>query len=128
MNMEFWENIFIQEFNVNHLTLEILDLIDDDKLINFIQEKFVEEFSKDELINIFTNEVGKNQELIDILEELGIEIRICSECGKIMQSGYITADFDYYCSDDCLHKHYTDEEWEKLYEEYPDDYYYTEWE
>lgn len=53
--------------------------------------------------------------------------RICKKCGKIVRKGYITPDFDYYCSDECLHQDYTEEEWAKLNEEYPDDYFYTEW-
>ena len=42
--------------------------------------------------------------------------RNCTECGAGMNEGYC---FDggraYYCSDACLHKHFTHDEWEKLY-------------
>lgn len=52
--------------------------------------------------------------------------RVCSECGEPMIEGYIVGDGDtYYCSDECLHKHYTDEEWDEMYENYEG--YYTEW-
>ena len=125
--VEFWKNIFFENFEISIFSLEIMDLVDNDKLVSYIQEKFIEEFSENELIDILANEVGKTEQLVEILDEFNIQVRICSECGEIMKSGYITADFDYYCSDDCLHKHYTDEEWQKLYEENPDDYYYTEW-
>lgn len=54
--------------------------------------------------------------------------RICSECKSKMTSGYITGNFDYYCSDKCLHKHYTEEEWKELHEKYEHDYYWTSWE
>lgn len=42
-------------------------------------------------------------------------MRICNECGKhIKESGYVVENgVEYYCSNDCLHKHYTPSEWEK---------------
>lgn len=44
--------------------------------------------------------------------------RVCSECGEPMIQGYCVDDGEaYYCSDECLHKHFTDEEWEEAYEE-----------
>lgn len=49
----------------------------------------------------------------------------CSECGELILEGYIVCDGEaYYCSDECLHKHYTDEEWREMYES--DDGYYTQ--
>lgn len=67
-------------------------------------------------------------------------MRTCSECGKPMAKGYVVWGGDeYYCSDKCLHKHYSAEEWEEMSaaEEDPfDDYdeeegndenYWTEW-
>lgn len=59
---------------------------------------------------------------------LNTEFRTCSECGKIMVDGYFVdgaCDYEYYCSDECLHKHYTDEEFTDLYEE--DLAYWTQW-
>jgi hypothetical protein len=43
-----------------------------------------------------------------------------------MNSGYYAAG-DYYCSGPCLDAHISPEEWEELYEEGGDDYYYSEW-
>lgn len=37
-------------------------------------------------------------------------MRKCTECGAIMYEGYL-AGGDYYCSEECLHKHFTAEEW-----------------
>ena len=54
--------------------------------------------------------------------------RVSSECQCVMTNGYITSDFYYYCSDECLHKHYTEEEWKELHEKYEDDFYWTSWE
>jgi len=53
--------------------------------------------------------------------------RTCSECGKGMNEGYcIGAGWHYYCSDACLHKHYTPEEWEEMCADDSESY-YTEW-
>lgn len=51
---------------------------------------------------------------------------ICDECGKPMWSGYLIDDNECYCSDECLHKHYSEEEYMALYE--ADAAYWTEWE
>lgn len=54
--------------------------------------------------------------------------RICSECGKEMKDGYvIDGGMEYFCSDECLHKHYTDEEYLEMYDEGNGDSYWTEW-
>lgn len=52
--------------------------------------------------------------------------RECHECGKVMTSGFV-ADCVPYCTEACLHKHFTPEEWADLYEEEPDLYYWTDW-
>lgn len=44
-------------------------------------------------------------------------LRICSECGKAFQEGFmVEGGLEYYCSDECLHKHYTEEEWLEMYD------------
>ena len=66
--------------------------------------------SYNDLINYFTNG------------------RECSECGKEMNEGYcIDNGLEYYCSDECLHKHYTEEEYEEMYDDGNGDSYWTEW-
>ena len=63
------------------------------------------------------------------IEETEQNLRICSECGKTMTEGYcIENGLEYYCSDNCLHKHYTEEEYNKMYDNGNGDSYYTEWE
>lgn len=62
-------------------------------------------------------------------EEEQEDKRICSHCGKPMKEGYcIENGLEYYCSDECLYKHYTEEEYNKLYDDGNGDSYYTEWE
>lgn len=54
------------------------------------------------------------------------EKRVCSECKSVMLDGYcVNGGCEYYCSDECLHKNYTDEEWEAMYEEGGDSYWST---
>lgn len=56
-------------------------------------------------------------------------MRLCNNCGKYMTSGYVIENgFEYYCCDECLYKHYTEEEYLKLYDDGDGDSYYTEWE
>ena len=51
--------------------------------------------------------------------------RVCDECGDAHWDGYYIEDGEYYCSDECLHKHYTQEEYMEMYE--ADEAYWTEW-
>ena len=53
--------------------------------------------------------------------------RRCSECGKLMREGFC-ADMGsaYYCSDNCLHSDFTEDEWAEECET-NDQSYYTEW-
>ena len=43
-------------------------------------------------------------------------LRICDECGKPMIEGYVVDGRDVYFSEECLHKHLTEEEFKYLYE------------
>ena len=54
--------------------------------------------------------------------------RQCSVCGALMSSGYFVEDgfsFKYFCSEECLHKEYTQEEYLDMYED--DTAFWTEW-
>ena len=55
------------------------------------------------------------------------ECRRCSVCGKLFREGYCQdGGSNYYCSKECLHTDFTDEEWEEECEN-NDQSYYTEW-
>jgi len=63
--------------------------------------------------------------IVDVCESI-IEERICDCCGNKMTSGYVICDgFEYFCSDDCLHSTYSEEEYLELCEQ--DNAYWTEW-
>jgi hypothetical protein len=53
--------------------------------------------------------------------------RKCSICGCGMNDGYVLdAGVFYYCSDECLRRHYTEKEWDLMVD--LGESYYTEWE
>ena len=67
---------------------------------------------------------------VDFWERLSEELdcfRICDECGKPMIEGYVVDGCDTYCSDECLHKHLTDDEFNSLYDDGNGDTYWTTW-
>lgn len=106
-----------------------------------IIKKFVpnvgEWFSTDELRQIYSenkSDFAKQESphaVVNLFKEIihewrGNEYRICSECGNIMRDGYcVNAGDRYYCSDECLGKHFTPHEWLQECEE-NDQSYYTE--
>ncbi|MCM3227496.1 hypothetical protein [Terribacillus saccharophilus] len=54
--------------------------------------------------------------------------RICSECDEVMSQGYcIDGGTDYYCTDYCLHKNHTPEEYKEMHCDGEGDSYWTEW-
>lgn len=53
-------------------------------------------------------------------------MRICDECDSIMFEGYYD-DGNYYCSNECLSKHYTEEEWLIAFDDGYSDSYFTDW-
>ena len=56
-----------------------------------------------------------------------VEFYLCTDCGSEMNEGYcIMSGLEYYCSDDCLHKHYTKKQWKEMYTEGGDNY-WTQW-
>ena len=73
--------------------------------------------------------VIRHSKVSELLDELGFEhIRVCSECGKPMTEGFCIEDgAEYYCSEECLHKNLTEEEYESLYDEGRGNSYYTSW-
>lgn len=84
--------------------------------------------------DIFDYDYKIISDCIDELQKLQFKetsknYRTCNECGKEMTEGYcIENGIEYYCSDECLHKNITEEEYLKLYDNGNGDSYWTEWE
>ncbi|MBN2878674.1 MAG: hypothetical protein JXN65_03495 [Clostridia bacterium] len=72
----------------------------------------------------FDADIGFSVEEVD--KEEDDSTRTCTACGAIMTEGYCVGDGEsYYCSDECLHKEMTEEEYMDLYNN--DCAYWTEW-
>lgn len=55
-------------------------------------------------------------------------LRVCDNCGKVMQEGYCIEDgVSHYCCDECLHTEITEEEYIALYDNGNGSSYWTEW-
>ncbi len=54
-------------------------------------------------------------------------MRVCDECGKPMIEGYLIDGAKYYCSDECLHRHMTHEQFLELYADGNGDSFWTTW-
>ena len=66
---------FYENFKVNHLTLELMNLIEEidvsgEVLENFINEKFGEDFMYGEIYDIFKDEMSK-EDLKSLLKNMG---------------------------------------------------------
>lgn len=88
-----------------------------DKFAAFYIDKWDENTSEDVIAESF----------VDFWWDTDRTCRRCSECGRLMREGYcVDSGVAYYCSKDCLHSDFSDEEWIEEYEN-NDQSYYTEW-
>lgn len=91
-----------------------------------------QDFIEHDDTGIFQKDVDALHLAITIIKDYDIEssnyLRECSECGHLMGNGYvIESGLEYYCSDECLHKNISEEEYLKLYDNGNGDTYWTEW-
>ncbi len=85
--------------------------------------------------NLMTEENRTEEEYDAIIETFreyimtnGVKYaRKCTCCSKGMNEGYF-ADYEYFCSDDCLYTEFPPTIWAKVTKENEDNYYWTEWE
>ena len=68
--MDFWKQKFIENFNLEMAAPDIMDLVDEEKLHDYIIEEFNNNFMYGELYDLFKDEMSK-EELKDVLEEMG---------------------------------------------------------
>ena len=67
-------------------------------------------------------------DFVSLDEAIDDAVRVCSECGRLMIEGYcIEGGQYYYCSEDCLHKNFTEEDYLELHDDGNGDSYYTDW-
>ncbi len=96
-----------------------------------VYDFLAEECRKDaDLWTQFGKGVLSHTDNADFWEQLSEQLdcfRICEECGNPMIEGYLVDGCSTYCSDECLHKHYSEEEFNALYNEGDGDTYWTTW-
>ena len=72
--IDFIKEKFVENFNVNRISLELMDLIEENKLKEYIYNQFKDNFMYGELYYIFKNSnLLNNTELKNIMEEIGHE-------------------------------------------------------
>lgn len=70
--MEFIKQKFIEQFNMERVARDLMNMIDEDKLLNYIYEEFGDNFMYGELYDLFKNELSK-EDLQCLLEEMGFD-------------------------------------------------------
>lgn len=53
--------------------------------------------------------------------------RICEECGRPMIEGFVVDGCNAYCSEECLHKHISEDDYREAYNNGNGDTYWTTW-
>lgn len=76
--MEYWKRVFIQNFNMERVASELLDMIQEDELYEFIIRQFNENFTYEELYNLFKNDMN-DEDLQYLLEEMGHDFKVVEE-------------------------------------------------
>ena len=73
--------------------------------------------------------IDNTTDVEELVDEFDLEhSRCCSHCRKPMYEGFCIEDgAEYYCSEECLHKHLTEEEYDNLYDEGRGNSYWTSW-
>ena len=81
------------------------------------------------ILRMLVDDFIENGNIQEAIDELDLEhSRCCSECGKPMYEGFcIENGAEYYCSEECLHKNISEEEYAKLYDDGRGDSYWTSW-
>lgn len=69
--MGWLKNMFVKYFNVENMTSELMDLIDDDKLMDFILSEFKNNFTRDELYEELKDELSEEDLETFLSEDLG---------------------------------------------------------
>lgn len=112
-----WIKFNMLSTNKNKVEIELKDYISFIQMLNDI----LDEINRDERYKISIS-------IEEVLEEYGLEVRVCTSCLKIMIEGYvIEGGFAYYCSDKCLEYDMTLEEFKHAYGDGNTETYWTEW-
>lgn len=98
-----------------------------DNVFDFLLEECL---NKSELWNEYGSGILSHIQDVDFWNSLSEHLdcfRVCDECGKPMIEGYVVDGCDTYCSEECLHKHISEEDFKVLYNDGNGDTYWTTW-
>ncbi len=108
------------------------DVLASDRLSDYFYALLKEKIDAtvaDDIKEFMADFVIRQSKASELVDELELEhIRVCSECGKPMTEGFCIEDgAEYYCSEECLHKNLTEEEYDNLYDDGRGNSYWTSW-
>lgn len=87
--MQFLKTMFIQEFNVNNITIDLLDMIEENKLKAYIYRQFKENIMYGEIFRIFKDSGLINDNMLKfILEDMGFDFINIDEIPKEEAENY----------------------------------------
>ena len=98
-----------------------------DNVYDFLSEEC---HHKPELWNVYGRGILSHAADVDFWDSLSEHLdcfRVCDECGKPMIEGFVVDGCETYCSEECLHKHITEEDFNVLYNDGNGDTYWTTW-
>lgn len=72
--IQFLKTMFIQEFNVNNIGIELLDIVEENKLKDYIYRQFKENIMYGEIFRIFKDSGLISENMLQfILEDMGFD-------------------------------------------------------
>lgn len=87
MDLSILRQEFYNNFNMQMVASDLMDLVDEDILFNYIKEEFNDNFMYGELYDLFKNELSK-EELQETLEYLGHDFVDLDELDKEERDNY----------------------------------------
>ena len=124
-----YHNLNMGVFNMNLKThgAKYVHQVADEDISEIIVIKMREMDYTDKAIRDFMD--SKLSDVEEVLPEIGL--RVCTQCGDLHAEGYFfEGDTTYYCSEECMLKEVTMDEYMELYElseEGHDGAFYTQW-
>ena len=80
----------------------IHDVMDADFELEMIEDKIILKHGEDEWLIDAESGLDAEYEIQEVLEEFGIEIRFCDECGSPMDQGFMVDDGSFYSCEECF--------------------------
>ena len=80
----------------------IHDVMDADFELEMIEDKIILKHGEDEWLIDTESGLDAEYEIQEVLEEFGIEIRFCDECGSPIDQGFMVDDGSFYSCEECF--------------------------